>query len=80
MTEPQAHPWIWAIYVTLFAASVPWYLPESATLRLWYGLPHWVVISLAVSLSIAVFTTWVVSRYWSEPDSEEMSPGEDHQQ
>ncbi len=76
MTEPRSHPWIWAVYVLLFTASVPWYLPERATPRLWFGLPHWVVISLAASLSIAVFTAWVVSRYWSESDSDDAAPGE----
>ncbi|MCY4658833.1 MAG: hypothetical protein OXF93_03340 [Acidobacteria bacterium] len=65
--EPRSRPWIWAVYVVLFAASVPWYLPAGGPLRIWLGLPHWVVISLAAYLAVAMFTAWVVARYWSVP-------------
>jgi len=61
-------PWIWVVYVLLFAASVPWYWPTDADLRLWLGLPHWVTTSLAATLAIACFTAFVVLRYW--PDEE----------
>ena len=65
--EPRSRPWIWAVYVVLFAASVPWYLPAGGPLRIWLGLPHWVVISLAAYLAVAMFTAWVVASYWSVP-------------
>lgn len=69
--EPRSRPWIWAVYVLLFAASVPWYLPAGSPPRIWLGLPHWVVISLAAYLAVAVFTAWVVARYWSVPAGRE---------
>lgn len=62
--EPLAHRWVWVVYALLFATSIPWYLPSGATVAIWFGLPYWVVISLSASLGIAVFTAWVVSRYW----------------
>ena len=65
--EPRSRAWIWVVYVLLFAASVPWYLPAGSPPRLWLGLPHWVVISLAAYLAVAGFTAWVVARYWSVP-------------
>ena len=65
--EPRSHPWIWVVYVLLFAASVPWYLPAGGPPQLWLGLPHWVVISLSAYLGVALFTAWVVARYWSTP-------------
>ena len=65
--EPRSRPWIWAVYVLLFAASVPWYLPAGGPVRLWLGLPHWVVISLTAYLAVAMFTAWVVARYWPAP-------------
>ena len=65
--EPRSRPWIWAVYGVLFAASVPWYLPAGSPPRLWLGLPHWVVISLGAYLAVAVFTAWVVARYWPGP-------------
>jgi hypothetical protein len=75
--EPRSRPWIWAVYILLFAASVPWYLPAGGPLRLWFGLPHWVVISLAACLAVAVFTAYVVTRYWSvAPDDEDPNDGD----
>ena len=69
--EPRSRPWIWAVYVFLFAVSVPWYLPPGSPARLWLGLPHWVVLSLLAYLAVAVFTAYVVARYWSVPPADE---------
>ena len=69
LVEPRSRPWIWLVYVLLFGASVPWYLPAGPPI-LWFGLPHWVVISLCASLGVAVFTAYVIKRYWSEADGE----------
>ena len=73
--EPRSRPWIWVVYVLLFAASVPWYLPAGSPPRIWIGLPHWVVISLAAYLAVAVFTAWVVAHYWSVPAGEGAADG-----
>lgn len=67
--EPRSRPWIWLVYILLFGASVPWYLPAGPPI-LWLGLPHWVVISLVASLGVAVFTAYVIARYWSAPDDD----------
>jgi len=56
--------WIWGVYLVLFTASVPWYIRGDAPLRLWFGLPHWVVLSLAASFAVALFTAFVVLRLW----------------
>lgn len=56
--------WIWAVYLLLFGLSVPWYWPADTPLRLWLGLPHWVVVSLGATLGVAVFTALVVHRLW----------------
>ena len=61
-------PWIWAVYLVLFVLSVPWYLPTTPTPALWFGLPYWVLISLAATVSIAGFTAFVVHRYWPRED------------
>lgn len=63
--------WIWLVYLALFAASVPWYVPDGP-LRIWIGLPHWVVLSIAAIAGAALFTVFVVRRYW--PDDEEATP------
>ena len=61
--------WIGGVYLVLFGLSVPWYLPTSDTVRTWLGLPYWVVVSLAASVGVALFTAFVAVRHWPE-DSE----------
>src|SRR5688572_15326176 len=46
--------WVWLVYVGLFAASVPWYLPDGRV-PIWLGLPYWVVLSLTAVFCIAIF-------------------------
>ena len=67
--------WIWLVYAALFALSIPWYLSPLDTPVLWLGIPHWVVISLLATSGIAVFTAFVVWRYWPDSaDDEDASP------
>ena len=54
----------------LFGASVPWYLPAAAPMRIWFGLPHWVVISLLATVGVAVFTALVVHLWWPDENGE----------
>ena len=68
MDEPTRHPWVWLVYVALFAAAVPWYLPASAGATTWLGFPAWVTISLAATVGVALFTVFVIHRYWSEDE------------
>ena len=55
--------WIWIVYILLFALSIPWYLRDPAP-RIWLGLPHWVVLSLAAVVAVALFTAFVTWRCW----------------
>ena len=64
--------WVWLVYLALFGASVPWYLPDQPV-RLWFGLPHWVVLSIGAIVAVCLFTVVVVRRYW--PDDELMNDG-----
>ena len=63
--------WIWGVYLLLFGASVPWYLPATAPMRIWFGLPHWVVISLLATVGVAVFTALVIHRWWPDENPEQ---------
>ena len=40
------------MYLLLFGASVPWYLPEDTPIQIWFGLPQWVVISLLATIGV----------------------------
>ena len=62
--------WIWGVCLMLFGASVPWYLPAAAPMRIWFCLPHWVVISLLATVGVAVFTALVVHLWWPDENGE----------
>ena len=63
--------WILSIYILLFGISIPWYLPKGKTPPIWFGLPHWVVISLCATLAVAIFTVFVIRYHWDEIESDE---------
>ena len=66
--EPIHHGWTWLVYALLYAASVPWYLPAGASPKIWLGLPHWAMISLLSIAGIAIFTAFVIHRFWDDSD------------
>lgn len=66
--QPHQFWWVWLGYLCLFALSVPWYLRKGSRPEIWLGLPHWVVISLAAVVGVAVFTVFVIYRTWREDD------------
>ncbi len=66
--EPTRHPWIWVVYAVLFVAAIPWYLPSEAASTTWLGFPLWVTLSLAATFAIALFTVYVIGRFWSEDE------------
>ena len=57
-------------YLALFALSIPWYLPSGTVPPLWFGLPYWVVISLACCLLIACLNAIVIykSKRWLDDE------------
>jgi len=64
----QAKPrrWIVIVYLGLLALVIPWYWPAGDT-RHFYGLPLWVIATLAALLVTSAFTAWV---YLSWPEDE----------
>lgn len=66
--EPRLHPWVWIVYGVLFSAAVPWYLPPAAEATTWLGFPLWVTLSLTATLGVAIFTAFVIHRYWSDDE------------
>lgn len=66
--EPFRHVWVWGVYAALFALAIPWYLSGSGPEPIWFGFPRWVALSLAATLGIALFTAYVIQRFWSEDE------------
>lgn len=67
---PLGSWWVRLVYILLFTASVPWYLPRGRTPHIWLGLPRWVVLSLGFTILIAIFTVFVILRYWHDEESD----------
>lgn len=66
--QPIRFGWIWLVYALLYGASIPWYVSSGADVPIWAGLPYWAFISLLAALGIAVFTVFVIRRFWDDTD------------
>ncbi len=67
-SEPRKVGYIWIVYLLLYALAVPWYWPEGYRGPLVLGFPLWVAVSLGAVLLLAVWTGWVIHRYWTEDE------------
>lgn len=65
-SHAKPRTWIVIVYLGLLALVIPWYWPAGDTRHL-YGLPLWVIATLAALLVTAGFTAWV---FLSWPDSD----------
>ncbi len=67
MQIKQVFPlWTWLVYIGLFAFSIPWYLPSRLAMQLVLGLPFWLISCVAAIVCMAIFTLWMIHRYWRE--------------
>jgi hypothetical protein len=64
ISEPRKVGWIWWIYLFLYAVAIPWYWPAGYRGPLIAGFPLWVAVSLTAILVLAIWTTWVIQRFW----------------
>ena len=66
--EPRRHPLIWVVYLLLLAIAVPWYWPTGYRGPLVLGLPLWAAVSLGAVVLMALWTAFVIRRWWREED------------
>ena len=67
--RPTPRRWIIVVYLGLLSLVIPWYWPAGDT-RHAFGLPLWVIATLAALLATSTFTAWIfLSR--SEEEGEE---------
>jgi hypothetical protein len=69
--EPRGHPWLWLVYLLLYAVAIPWYWPAGYRGPLILGLPLWMAVTLLTVLALAGWTGWVISRYWNTGGEED---------
>ncbi|WP_110691072.1 hypothetical protein [Salinicola endophyticus] len=64
ITEPVKKPAVWIGFGVLFTLVTPWYFPAGSWSPLFWGIPYWALIIIAVSLALSIFITWVVLCQW----------------
>ena len=62
--EPRRHGIVWVVYALLYVVAIPWYWPEGYRGALIFGLPTWAAVSLGATLALALWTAYVIHRYW----------------
>jgi len=66
--------WILGVYLALFAASVPWYVPSRPAAHLAGTAPLGGAVACRRRRR-ALFTLFVVSRHWPEEEGEDGEAG-----
>jgi drug/metabolite transporter (DMT)-like permease len=68
LIENKPRRWIALVYLMLLILVVPWYWP-AGDVRHFFGLPYWVIVTLAAVFITSAFTAWVyLSRAADDPD------------
>ena len=65
-SAPKPRAWVLAVYLVLFALVIPWSWPAGDARHV-FGLPLWVLATLAAVFVTSVFTAWV---YLTQSDAE----------
>ncbi|RNL84148.1 hypothetical protein [Halostreptopolyspora alba] len=69
--EPIRKPWIWVVLAAIILVSVPWYWPPETIHPIVFGLPLWSLVTLAGSVVLCGFLSWVCRTQWETPDDGE---------
>lgn len=71
--EPIRMPWVWVGLFLLTVAGVPWYLPEGTIGPTVLGFPVWTLVTIASSLAVCGYLSWMLLRRWNLVEDEEES-------
>ena len=69
--EPIRKPWIWVLTVLILLASIPWYLPKGSIGFVLLGVPYWMLISVAFTLIMCGYVSWLCFTQWDVVEAEE---------
>ncbi len=64
--EPSRHRAFWWLGAGLVVLGTPWWQPPALAGRLVFGLPFWVVCSLACAAGLACLISFASLRWWSD--------------
>lgn len=71
LREPVRIPWIWVVITAVVVAGVPLYLPVGSIDPIWFGVPYWLVLSVAAAIVMSAVISVVCLRWWSLAEPEE---------
>jgi len=74
-SEPRKVRWIWLVYLALYAVAIPWYWPDEYVGPIVLGFPLWVATTLLAILALAIWTTFVIHRFWLVDDEGDQADG-----
>jgi drug/metabolite transporter (DMT)-like permease len=66
LIENKPRRWTALVYLMLLIVVVPWYWPAGDARHV-FGLPYWVIVTLAAVFITSAFTAWV---YLSRADDD----------
>lgn len=69
--EPARKTWIWVVMVLVMLAAIPWYLPKGTMGFVLLGVPYWMFISVAFTLLMCVYVSWLCFTQWDIVEAEE---------
>jgi hypothetical protein len=69
-SEPRKVRWIWLVYLVLYEVAIPWYWPDKYVGPIVLGFPLWVATTLSAIFVLAVWTAFVIHRFWRVDDEE----------
>lgn len=69
--EPIRKPWIWVVMVLIMLAAIPWYLPKGTIGFVLLGVPYWMLISVALTLLMCGYVSWLCFTQWDVVEAEE---------
>ena len=69
--EPMRKPWIWVVMVFVMLAAIPWYLPKGTMGFVLLGVPYWMFISVAFTLLMCAYVSWLCFTQWDIVEEEE---------
>lgn len=74
--EPIKTLWIWPVIAVISLMTIPWFFEQGSFKLSLFGFPTWMLASMAATVVLAVFMTYVINNFW---DMQELVEDENDQ-